>query len=159
MRQGILAKAHELCVLLQRMLVYVGRQSTLQGACAEDPEMNLRILGAGPLERTLSAYIDEHSLQQHAKLVGFRQNPLPHYRDADLFCLSSLYEGMPNALVEAMLCRTPVLATDCPSGPAEILDGGRYGRLVPPADARALADAIEDALSNLQAWRSAVPAA
>jgi len=63
---------------------------------------------------------------------------------------------MPNALVEAMLCRTPVLATDCKSGPREILDAGRFGRLVPPADARLLADAIEDALLNPETWRSRI---
>jgi glycosyltransferase involved in cell wall biosynthesis len=58
-----------------------------------------------------------------------------------------------------MLCRVPVLATDCPSGPSEVLDGGRLGRLVPPADARALADAVEDAMINHDQWQRLVPAA
>jgi glycosyltransferase involved in cell wall biosynthesis len=117
-------------------------------------QIHLRILGVGSLEPVLAAYIDQHKLQPHVTLAGFKANPLPYYRQADLFCLSSLYEGMPNALVEAMLCRTPVLATDCPSGPAEILASGQFGRLVSPADSRALADAIDDALANLPAWRS-----
>jgi glycosyltransferase involved in cell wall biosynthesis len=117
-------------------------------------QIHLRILGVGSLQPVLAAYIDQHKLQPHVTLAGFKANPLPYYRQADLFCLSSLYEGMPNALVEAMLCRTPVLATDCPSGPAEILASGQFGRLVSPADSRALGDAIDDALANLLAWRS-----
>jgi glycosyltransferase involved in cell wall biosynthesis len=111
-------------------------------------ELHLRILGTGPLEPELRGFIARHELAPYVTLAGFRQNPLPYFRQADLFCLSSLYEGMPNALVEAMLCGVPVLATDCPSGPREILEGGRWGRLVPPADAQALAAAIDDALDH-----------
>jgi len=122
-------------------------------------QIHLRILGTGVLETELQAYVARHQLGPHVSLAGFRQNPLPYFRQADLFCLSSLYEGMPNALVEAMLCRTPVLATDCPSGPREILQGGRFGRLVPPADSRALADTIENAILEPHAWQSPVPAA
>ena len=79
----------------------------------------LRILGTGPLHDKLAKYINDRALKACVSLVGYRQNPLPFLKQADLFCLSSLYEGMPNALVEAMLCRVPVLATDCPSGPAK----------------------------------------
>jgi glycosyltransferase involved in cell wall biosynthesis len=123
------------------------------------PQIHLRILGDGPLRAALAAFIAEHRLDRHVTLAGFRENPLPYFRQADLFCLSSLYEGMPNALVEAMLCRVPVLATDCPSGPREVLDGGRLGWLVPPADAAALAGAIDDAIANLDRWRALTPAA
>jgi glycosyltransferase involved in cell wall biosynthesis len=119
-------------------------------------QIHLRILGTGPQQRELSDYVAEQALEPHVTLAGFRANPLPYFRQADLFCLSSLFEGMPNALVEAMLCRVPVLATDCPSGPGEVLDGGRLGRLVPPADSRALADAIEDAIVNRDRWQSLV---
>jgi glycosyltransferase involved in cell wall biosynthesis len=121
--------------------------------------VHLRILGTGPQEAELKSFIAQHQLQAHVTLVGFRQNPLPYFRQANLFCLSSLYEGMPNALVEAMLCCVPVLSTDCPSGPREILSGGRLGRLVPPADSQALADAIEDALLHPDEWQSRVSAA
>jgi glycosyltransferase involved in cell wall biosynthesis len=122
-------------------------------------QIHLRILGTGPLHAALSDYVNEHELRSHVTLAGFKANPLPYFRQADLFCLPSLYEGMPNALVEAMLCHTPVLATDCPSGPAKILASGQFGRLVPPANSRALANAIDDALANPQASRSIVPAA
>jgi len=122
-------------------------------------QVHLRILGSGPLEAELRTTISRQALQSHVTLAGFRHNPLPYFRQADLFCLSSLYEGHPNALVEAMLCGVPVLATDCPSGPFEILVGGKFGRLVPPANPRALADAIEDALLHYPQWQSHVAAA
>src|SRR5206468_12041653 len=114
------------------------------------------ILGDGPLRGALEKYIADHALKASVSLPGYRENPLPYFRQANLFCLSSLYEGMPNALVEAMLCRVPVLATDCPSGPAELLYGGRLGKLVPPADSRALADAIENANVNRDPWQNLV---
>jgi glycosyltransferase involved in cell wall biosynthesis len=122
-------------------------------------QIRVRILGTGGQQTALNAYVVEHGLRSHVTLAGFRANPLPYFCQADLFCLSSLYEGMPNALVEAMLCQTPVLATDCPSGPREVLDGGRLGRLVRPANARQLADAIDDAIVNHGEWRKRVGAA
>jgi len=122
-------------------------------------QTRLRILGTGPLQAALENYVAEHALKACVTLVGYRKNPLPYYRQADLFVLSSLYEGMPNALVEAMLGRVPVLATDCPSGPAEILYGGRLGRLVPPANAKQLADAMEDAMLAPDRWKARVAAA
>jgi len=122
-------------------------------------QIHLRILGTGAQEAELRDYLAEHALAPHVTLSGFCANPLPYFQQADLFCLSSLYEGLPNSLVEAMLCRVPVLATDCPSGPAEVLEGGRLGRLVPPANPRVLADAIEDSIRRHQAWKDLVPQA
>ena len=85
--------------------------------------------------------------------AGFVANPLPWYRRAHLFVLSSLYEGLPNSLLEAAACGTPVVSTECPSGPAEILEGGRLGTLVPPADSPALVNAIEDAMDHYPEWQ------
>ena len=122
-------------------------------------QLRVRILGTGPLEPELRQFIERNRLHAQVTLVGFRANPLPYFRQADLFCLSSLYEGMPNALVEAMLCGVPVVATDCPSGPREILMDGRFGRLVAPGDWQALAAEIEDAVRHPDAWQAVVPAA
>ena len=79
----------------------------------------------------------------HVAFAGHRANPFAYLRRCDLFCLPSLNEGMPGALLEAMACGVPVVAADCPSGPREVLTGGAFGRLVPVADPDALADAIE----------------
>jgi glycosyltransferase involved in cell wall biosynthesis len=117
------------------------------------------LVGGGRDERLLKQLVAQRGLERHVRFLGRQANPLPLIRQADLFCLPSLFEGMPNALLEAMACRTPVLAADCPTGPREILDGGRFGCLVPPADPAALADAIEDAMLNHGRWRERVEAA
>ncbi|MBI2193548.1 MAG: glycosyltransferase [Planctomycetes bacterium] len=115
-------------------------------------EFLLRILGDGPLEGELKAFARARNLENHVRFEGFVPNPYAVMSRAHLFCLSSVYEGMPNALLEAMACRVPVLSCDCLSGPRQILEGGRYGRLVPPADAAALAEAIVDAMSHPGPW-------
>jgi glycosyltransferase involved in cell wall biosynthesis len=107
----------------------------------------LLILGDGPLRHDLQAQIEQLGLQDSVQLVGYVENPLPYFAHADVFVLSSLVEGMPNVLVEAMLCGCTPVATDCPTGPRELLDGGRIGHLVPPADPVALAGAILAALA------------
>jgi glycosyltransferase involved in cell wall biosynthesis len=108
----------------------------------------LHILGIGSHEAQLRAQVAERGLGNHVRFEGFQENPYGFYRKADLFCLASIYEGMPNVLLEALTCRTPVLSTDCPTGPREILDGGRFGRLVPPKHVEALADGIRDVMQN-----------
>lgn len=102
----------------------------------------LVILGEGELRPELEAEVAERGLQNDVLLPGFVPNPYPYMRAAALFVLSSRWEGLPTVLVEAMACGTPVVATDCPSGPREILEGGRLGRLVGVADPAALAQAL-----------------
>jgi glycosyltransferase involved in cell wall biosynthesis len=81
-------------------------------------------------------------------LAGFTHNPFAYMARASVFVLSSLHEGLPGVLIQAIACGCPAVSTDCPSGPAEILAGGRYGRLVPVGDDLALADAIAATLDD-----------
>lgn len=102
----------------------------------------LVILGHGPEYSNLQIRINELGLQKRVFLPGFDPDPDLWLRNADLFVLSSDYEGFGNVVVEALAAGTPVVSTDCPHGPSEILDGGRYGLLVPVGDISALANAI-----------------
>jgi glycosyltransferase involved in cell wall biosynthesis len=81
-------------------------------------------------------------------MPGFVDNPLAFMGKASLFALSSRFEGLPTVLIEAMACGTPVVATDCPSGPREILEGGELGGLAPIGNAEALALVIERSLDD-----------
>jgi|WetSurMetagenome_2_1015567.scaffolds.fasta_scaffold116820_2 glycosyltransferase involved in cell wall biosynthesis len=111
-------------------------------------QARLLILGEGEERLRLEALIKHLGLEGNVKLPGFISNPYPYMAQASLFVLSSRWEGLPTALVEAMSLRTPVIATDCPSGPQEILRGGQYGQLVPMDDPVALAVAMQNALVN-----------
>ncbi|TWT61101.1 glycosyltransferase [Rubinisphaera italica] len=118
-------------------------------------QVQLHLLGQGELESDLKNMVSERNLDDHIEFAGFIDNPFPYLKAADLFCLPSLYEGMPLILLEAMACGVPIVATDCPSGPRELLEGGRYGRLVTPECSGDLANAITEAIEN-SAWREEV---
>lgn len=107
----------------------------------------LLILGEGEERPALEATIRQLGLAQDVGLPGFVPNPYPYMVRAALVVLSSKFEGLPTVIVEAMSLGTPVIATDCPSGPREILMDGRHGQLVPVGDPVALADAIERTLT------------
>ena len=111
-------------------------------------EARLMILGDGNRRQELEALIKRLGLVNCVSLPGFVTNPYAYARRAALFVLSSRWEGFGNVLVEAMACGTPVVSTDCPSGPAEILEDGVWGRLVPVGDAEALAKAMEATLEE-----------
>jgi glycosyltransferase involved in cell wall biosynthesis len=102
----------------------------------------LLILGDGAERGPLSALIERLDLGERVDLVGFVPNPYPFFRHADVFVLSSRWEGLPTVLVEALAFPVALVATDCPSGPAEILADGRWGTLVPVGDERAIASAV-----------------
>jgi glycosyltransferase involved in cell wall biosynthesis len=114
---------------------------------AERPA-RLIIIGDGPLREALQARIARSPFAQDFDLTGFRDNPFAFLSRADLFVLSSDWEGFGNALAEALACGAPAVATDCPHGPREILDGGRYGRLVPVGDKQALSTAMAEVLDD-----------
>lgn len=106
----------------------------------------LMILGEGEDRPKLEGLIRELGLEADVALPGFVDNPYKYMKRAAVFVLSSRWEGFGNVLVEAMAVGTPVISTDCRSGPAEILEEDRWGRLVPVGDAEKLADAIRDCL-------------
>lgn len=111
-------------------------------------DAHLVIMGEGELRSDLEQLIAEKSLQDVVLLPGFVKNPYAVMKQAELFVLSSAWEGLPNVLIQAMACGTPVVSTNCPSGPAEILENGKWGRLVPVGDVEALAKAMLDTLTE-----------
>jgi glycosyltransferase involved in cell wall biosynthesis len=110
--------------------------------------VRLLILGEGEERLPLEALIREYELGQDISMPGFVPNPYPYMAHAAGFVLSSRWEGLPTVLVEAMSLGAPIISTDCPSGPREILSDGKYGLLVPVEDPRALAAAISTTLTT-----------
>ena len=108
----------------------------------------LTILGEGALRPELEALVQQLGLQGRVAMPGFVVDPYPWYRTADLFVLSSRWEGFGNVIVEALECGVPVVSTDCQSGPAEILENGRIGKLVPIQDPVALAAGMATSLTE-----------
>ena len=108
----------------------------------------LIIVGEGECRAELEELIDSLGLGEKISLPGATDDPWPYYGSADLFVLSSEREGYGNVLVEALLAKLPIVSTDCEAGPREILDGGKYGRLVPTNDVQALSTAIVEQASK-----------
>jgi glycosyltransferase involved in cell wall biosynthesis len=108
----------------------------------------LVVLGEGEERGALEKLAADLGIAEDVRLPGFVSNPYAYMAHADGFVLSSRFEGLPTVLVEAMACGTPVAATDCPSGPREILEEGRLGPLAPVGDAEALSRAMTDLLER-----------
>lgn len=108
----------------------------------QEVESKLVILGEGEKRTELMHFIQEMGLVQDVDIVGFVQNPYPYMKQCSVFVLSSKFEGLPNALIEALACGAKIVATDCPSGPREILRNGQYGALVKVGDEQAMAAQI-----------------
>ena len=125
--------------------------ATLLRAYANVPnktDTRLVILGEGSLAGELRALSRELGISDQFMLPGYVTNPYAYMRRAAVFVLSSAWEGCPNVLLEALACGCPIVSTDCPSGPREILANGKYGALVPVRDAAALATSIETVLDG-----------
>jgi glycosyltransferase involved in cell wall biosynthesis len=108
----------------------------------------LVILGEGPERAMLEQLVLDLGLAQDVDMPGFMESPYPFMARASVFVLSSLYEGLPNVLIEALAIGTPSVSTDCPSGPQEILEGGKYGPLVTMGDHEAVAQAVAELLMD-----------
>ena len=108
----------------------------------------LVIIGDGSLRRETEAEREALGLTERVDMPGWAANPYPFLAGADLVVLSSWWDALPTVLIESLALGTPVVSTECGAGPREILDGGRYGPLVPPRDPEALAAAIAETLDH-----------
>ncbi len=108
----------------------------------------LIIIGKGILGNNLVNYVQKLGIKKKVRFLGFKENPYKYIKKADLFVLSSLWEGFPNAILEAMVCEVPVVSYDCSSGPSDIITSGLDGILVPPKDTDELYRAMEDILNR-----------
>ncbi len=115
---------------------------------ARSRSARLVILGQGPERESLLELAARLGIEDRLDLPGFDVNPFRYMARASVFVLSSRFEGFPNVLAQAMACGAPVVSTDCRSGPSEMLEGGKWGRLVPVGDWRAMARAIEATLDD-----------
>ena len=132
-------------ILSAGRLTKVKDHTTLLRAFAEVVDSRparLIILGEGAERDNLLQLAERLGIAEQVDLPGFKVNPFAYMSKSDVFVLSSRYEGFPNVLVQAMACGTPVVSTDCRSGPSEILKDGKWGKLVPMGGWRSMADAI-----------------
>ncbi len=115
-----------------------------------DCELRVALLGEGSHRAQLQAQIDAAGLRDQVCMPGFQQQVAAWISAADVYVLPSLVEGMPNVLLESLVCGTPVIAADCQSGPSEVLEQGRLGLLVPVGDAAAITESLEQILDAPQ---------
>lgn len=113
-------------------------------------DARLLILGEGSLRPQLQEQINKLNLQDKCELIGYVDNPYSYVRHSDVFVLSSDFEGLPTVIIESLACNTAVVSTDCPSGAAEILESGKWGKLVPVGDADTLAQAMLESVSEVK---------
>lgn len=110
---------------------------------------HLVILGKGPEKGRLTDLAEQMGLSGHIVFLGFQKNPYQYMKHASVFVLSSLQEGFGNVIVEAMACGLPVVSTNCPTGPREIIENMKNGILVPVEDEKSMAEAILRILNNV----------
>lgn len=108
----------------------------------DNTSYKLLILGGGELFEKVNSLVCDLGLLNDVDLIGFVDNPYKYIKKSDLFVMSSLWEGLPNAMIEALAIGKKVVSTDCIAGPREILENGKYGTLVPMQDPNALANGI-----------------
>lgn len=152
---------HEAAPEAIRRVVSVGRFTGVKNfplllrafadVCRGRPDMTLTLYGQGPLAREYTALAEALGIAGRLALPGFVADVPQALSGGDLFVLPSDHEGMPNALMEAMAVGLPCISTDCLSGPADLIDEGETGLLVPVGDARALAAAMQRLAGDPQA--------
>lgn len=141
--------SHHRILAVGTLKVIKGYANLLNAFALLPPRLDARllILGEGACRTALEQQARQLGIADRVFMPGFATDPSPYYLQADLFVLSSTGEGFGNVIVEALAAGTPVVSTDCPSGPREILSDGKFGRLVPVGDAQALATAMAESLA------------
>ncbi len=149
-RTGDVRSERPFIVTAGRLERQKGQDVLLQGFAASRAcdALDLVILGRGSLEAQLRAQARELGIAARVRFLGFEANPWAWFAQARAFVLPSRWEGFPNALLEAMACGAPVVASACDFGPREAVDAGRSGLLVPPGDALALGAALDTLLAD-----------
>jgi len=113
-------------------------------------QTKLIILGEGPEREFLHNYIKEKKLENNIQINGYVEDPYPYYLCSDIYIHSSIYDAMPLVLIEALVCGSNIISTDCESGPREILDNGKYGSLIPISNPSIMAKEIDLKLTQIK---------
>lgn len=118
-------------------------------------EIRLIVLGKGELHDRLLNYTKELGIEEYVDFYGFTNNPYSFFYNSDCYLMTSHYEGLPTVLIEAMACGCPIVCTDCPSGPREILEEGKYGYLIPVEDIKTLEKCIIETVNGnrCKSWK------
>jgi glycosyltransferase involved in cell wall biosynthesis len=111
-------------------------------ALKKNKKVQLLIIGKGEKKRELEEYIKKNNLSKNIKLIGYKKNPFKYIRAADIFVLSSRFEGLPNVLIESIFLKRGIISSNCPTGPNEILKNGKYGDLFKIGDYKTLGNII-----------------
>ena len=132
-------------------LISVGRltdqkdfKTMIKGIKYVKRNVQLIIIGKGANDVSLKNYINELKLSHKVNLIGYKKNPFKYMKQADIFLLTSKFEGSPNVLVEAQYLKKYIISTNCPTGPREILNNGKYGKLIKIGDYKELSKIIEN---------------
>ncbi|WP_242928864.1 glycosyltransferase [Pontibacter vulgaris] len=142
--------------LTKRFIVAVGRLTQAKDFAnlinafklvSQNQDVSLLILGEGQLRKELEALIKRLSLEKSVFLLGYIESPSYFIKRASVLVVSSKYEGFGNVIVEALGVGTPIVSTNCPGGPSEILENGKYGKLVPVGNSEMLSSAILETLN------------
>ena len=110
--------------------------------------IQLVIIGKGSEEKNLKKFVINNNLNKKIKFLGYKKNPFKYLKQADIFILTSIFEGSPNVLVEAQYLKKFIISTDCPTGPNEILNNGKYGNLVDMYDHNLISKIIDNFALN-----------